>query len=87
MKHLIHANSSRSVGIGHLMRVFALSEEMLNRGQEVLFVTCSETPNVLRQKWKSIGVEVIIEDGNKGTEALAREIICLAEKKDIDWPI
>ena len=58
MNVLFHANASKAIGAGHLMRSLALAQALAGNGQATWLVTCPESAPGLIAPWKTLGAKV-----------------------------
>ena len=62
VRYILRADASQSIGTGHVMRLYAIAEELIARGEKVIFVgNTSEVP-WLEQKMLGIKLSEIIHE-------------------------
>jgi len=57
---IIRADSSNSIGAGHVMRTSVIASEFLKRGNTVVYVGNIEPSNLITQRFKEIGVSNVV---------------------------
>ena len=65
MRYVLRADASQSIGTGHVMRSSAIGEELIERGEEVIFVgEFSEVP-WLALRINNLGLsQILLKEGD-----------------------
>jgi UDP-2,4-diacetamido-2,4,6-trideoxy-beta-L-altropyranose hydrolase len=79
MNIIIRVESSNQIGAGHVMRCFALAEELTRRGHEIHFCYTKMLPFLL-EKISNLGAGTYLIDEKSGSNEDANQTIALVEK-------
>lgn len=82
---LFHANASKTIGAGHLMRSLALAQALAENGHATWLVTCPESAPGLIAPWKTLGAKVVVESLQGPSANLAKRCLAWAEKSEAKW--
>ncbi len=64
MRLVIRADSSDSIGTGHVMRTSVIASEFLKRGNAVVYVGNIEPSDLITQRFKEIGVSYLVPESD-----------------------
>jgi UDP-2,4-diacetamido-2,4,6-trideoxy-beta-L-altropyranose hydrolase len=84
LRAVIRADASSAIGIGHLMRSFALAEALRDGNDEVTLVTAA-APDTLVARWERAGAVVRRITSQIGSAEDARESIGIAREVGATW--
>lgn len=77
MRFVIHANASKSQGVGHVMRLLPLAQELINRQFCVIFIGEINEVSWLSDKLKSIAFAEIVSDASRFKSNPEQDILIL----------
>jgi UDP-2,4-diacetamido-2,4,6-trideoxy-beta-L-altropyranose hydrolase len=86
---LIRADADASIGVGHVMRMFALAETCVERGIRVLWVFAS-CPESILERWQKLGVAmhpIELEGEKPGGASDQQKTLEIAGRAMADWVV
>lgn len=85
MNIAFRVDASADIGIGHLMRCLALSEELTKKGHKSFFVSKTKSPELIKKIQKNNGLYQIEPSANLRQDSEA--LIKFSKNENIEWII
>jgi spore coat polysaccharide biosynthesis predicted glycosyltransferase SpsG len=77
MRYVLRADASPSIGTGHVMRSSAIAEELINRGEEVVFVGQISNLTWVEERIEALGFSEIFKNPLEFVSDKATEVLIL----------
>ena len=83
---LFRADAGVHIGLGHLMRCFALAQSWQDSGGQCVFLS-GIAAEMIHRRLESDGMPVVAPAGEPGSEADAQAVVALAQERSAQWVV
>ena len=77
MRYVLRADASQAIGSGHVMRLSAIAEELIARGEEVIFVGSISNLPWVEDRIAELGFSEICENEKEFTPKSDSDVLIL----------
>ena len=77
MRYILRADSSSKIGSGHVMRLSAIAEELVARGEKVTFIGRFAEIPWLASRMNALGFSEILQDSTEFLPNLVTDVLIL----------